>query len=158
EQVVTRVSQPRLVSNWITTEVFGRLRAEGAAGDAAPASWIEILPPERLAGLLRLLEQGVISGRIAKDVLDAMFREPRASAEEIVARKGWVQVSDESELVRVIEAVLAAHPAAVGDWQKGKKQSLGFLVGQVMKATRGQANPQLVNRLLSERLPPPSGP
>ena len=158
EQVVTRVSQPRLVSNWITTEVFGRLRGEGAAGDAAPASWIETLPPERLAGLLRLLEQGVISGRIAKDVLDAMFREPGASAEEIVARKGWVQVSDESELVRVIEAVLAAHPAAVGDWQKGKTQSLGFLVGQVMKATRGQANPQLVNRLLSERLPPPSGP
>ncbi len=154
EQVLALVPEPRLVSNWITTEVFGRVGTEGKE----ETSWIQLLPPGRLAGLLRLLEQGFISGRIAKDVLDEMWREPEASAEEIVRKRGWVQVSDESELVRVIEEVLAAHPAAVGDWQKGKKQSLAFLVGQVMKATRGQANPQLVNRLLIERLPPPAGP
>jgi aspartyl-tRNA(Asn)/glutamyl-tRNA(Gln) amidotransferase subunit B len=109
------------------------------------------LPPRNLAGLLRLIDAGTISGKIAKDVFERMYRSGE-EAEAIVRREGLVQLADASALEGVVAQVIAQHPAAVVDWQKGKKQSLGFLVGQVMKATEGKANPALVNRLLVEKL------
>ncbi|MBI4562073.1 MAG: Asp-tRNA(Asn)/Glu-tRNA(Gln) amidotransferase GatCAB subunit B, partial [Candidatus Rokubacteria bacterium] len=109
------------------------------------------ISPENLARLLAFIEDGSISGKMAKEVFEKMYRSGE-DAEAIVRREGLVQMADAAVLTQVVEQVLAQHPAAAEDWRKGKKQSLGFLVGQVMKATLGRANPGVVNRLLLEKL------
>ena len=111
------------------------------------------VPPAHLAGLLRLVDAGTISGKMAKDVFDRMYRTGER-AEAIVEREGLAQVADSGALGAVVDQVLAQHPRVVEDWKGGKKAAAGFLVGQVMKATQGKANPQVVNRLLAERLTP----
>ena len=110
------------------------------------------IPPRNLAGLLRLIDDGTISGKIAKDVFEKMYRTGQ-DAPSIIEREGLTQVADSGELSRIVDQVLAANPKVVEDWRSGKKAALGFLVGQVMKATQGRANPGLVNRLLGEKLP-----
>lgn len=95
--------------------------------------------------------QNTISGKIAKSVFDEMFatgKDPQA----IVKEKGLVQISDAGELQDIVAQVVAAHPQSVADFQAGKDRALGFLVGQVMKQTHGRANPELVNKLLRQRL------
>jgi aspartyl-tRNA(Asn)/glutamyl-tRNA(Gln) amidotransferase subunit B len=109
------------------------------------------VPPVHLAGLLRLVEDGTISGKIAKDVFDRMFRSGE-DAETIVRREGLTQVSDGAALTRIVAEVVAANAKAVDDYRKGKAAAAKALVGQVMKATGGKANPALVNRLLQEKL------
>jgi aspartyl-tRNA(Asn)/glutamyl-tRNA(Gln) amidotransferase subunit B len=109
------------------------------------------VPPANLAGLLRLIEEGTISGKIAKDVFEKMLGSGE-DAETIVAREGLRQVVDTGAVSAVIEQVLAANPKAVEDYRKGKKAAAGALVGQIMKATQGKANPGLVNSLLQEKL------
>ena len=107
--------------------------------------------PAALARLVALVDEGTISGKMAKDLFERMARtgeEPSA----IVRREGLHQVADETAIGRVIDEVVAAHPRVVEDYRRGKKQAAGFLVGQVMKATQGKANPQVANRLLAERL------
>jgi aspartyl-tRNA(Asn)/glutamyl-tRNA(Gln) amidotransferase subunit B len=109
------------------------------------------IPPARLAELLRLIDDGTISGKIAKDVFAKMFRSgegPRA----IVEREGLTQVADEGALAAVVAQVIAQNPRAVEDWKKGKAAAAKALVGQVMKATSGKANPALANRLVQEKL------
>jgi aspartyl-tRNA(Asn)/glutamyl-tRNA(Gln) amidotransferase subunit B len=110
------------------------------------------IPPAHLVGLLRLMDDGTISGKIAKDVFEKMFRSGE-TAEAIVRREGLTQVADEGALGAAVDAVLAAHAKVVEDYKAGKKAALGFLVGQVMKSTQGKANPAVVNRLLMEKLP-----
>ena len=110
------------------------------------------ISPSRLAGLLALIDDGTISGKIAKDVFEKMYRTGE-DARTIVAREGLTQVADAGALAGVVEQVLAQNPKVVEDWRSGKKAALGFLVGQVMKSTQGKANPALVNRLLGEKLP-----
>jgi aspartyl-tRNA(Asn)/glutamyl-tRNA(Gln) amidotransferase subunit B len=110
------------------------------------------IPPAHLAGLLRLIEDGTISGKIAKDVFERMYRSGE-TALAIVEREGLRQVADAGELSQIVAQVLAANPRVVDDWRGGKKAALGFLVGQVMKATQGRANPALVNAILAEKLP-----
>jgi aspartyl-tRNA(Asn)/glutamyl-tRNA(Gln) amidotransferase subunit B len=111
-----------------------------------------LITPSRLAGLLALIDDGTISGKIAKDVFEKMLRSGE-DARAIVGREGLTQVADADALAGVVDQVLAQHAKVVEDWRNGKKAALGFLVGQVMKATQGKANPALVNQLLGVKLP-----
>jgi Asp-tRNA(Asn)/Glu-tRNA(Gln) amidotransferase B subunit len=109
------------------------------------------LPPSALAELLALKAAGTISGSAAKEVLAVMVETGRAAA-EIVRERGLEQVSDESALAAEVDAVIASHPDEVAAFRGGKQGLIGFFVGQVMKRTGGQANPQLVNQLVREKL------
>ena len=107
--------------------------------------------PSALVRMLRLIDEGTISGKMAKTVFEEMFttgKEP----DVIVKEKGMTQISDESALEPLVVQVLEANPEVVEDYRGGKTKALGFLVGQVMKATRGQANPKLVNQILKRHL------
>ncbi len=147
EAVVAGFPKPKVVANWVMSELLRELPGDDEAAIAACP-----IPPNHLAGLLALIDRGTISGKIAKAVFEKMYRSGE-DAETIVTRDGLVQVADAAVLAGIVEQALAQNPAAVEDWRKGKTQSLGFLVGQVMKATGGKANPALVNQLLREKLP-----
>jgi aspartyl-tRNA(Asn)/glutamyl-tRNA(Gln) amidotransferase subunit B len=138
--------RPKILSNWIMSELLRVL-----PGDDERAIGASPIPPARLVGLLRLIENATISGKIAKDVFQKMF-DTGDDARTIVERDGLTQVADEGALGQVIESVMAANPKAIEDYRRGKKEAKGALVGQVMKATRGKANPALVNRLLEDKL------
>ncbi len=110
------------------------------------------IPPAELAGLIALTERGELSGKMAKEVFGEMFQGGRPAA-AIVAEKGLRQVSDQGALEGVLEAIFAKNPAEVAEFRAGKDKLMGFFVGQAMKATKGQANPQLVNQLVKKLLP-----
>ncbi len=133
-------------SNWIMSELLRVLPAddEAAIRDAK-------VTPSRLAGLLTLIEDGTISGKIAKDVFEKMFRTGDDAA-AIVQREGLTQVADAGALERIVDDVLAANPKPVDDYKKGKKAAKGALIGLVMRATQNKANPDLLNKLLEEKL------
>jgi aspartyl-tRNA(Asn)/glutamyl-tRNA(Gln) amidotransferase subunit B len=144
EAAVREYPKPKIVSNWMMSELLRELPGDDERAIAACP-----IPPKNLARLLHLIEDGAISGKIAKEVFEKMFRSGE-DAETIVRREGLVQVADADQLTRIVQEVVAANPGAVADFKRGKKQSLGFLVGQVMKATGGKANPGIVNQLLQE--------
>jgi aspartyl-tRNA(Asn)/glutamyl-tRNA(Gln) amidotransferase subunit B len=146
EQAVAAFPHPKTVSNWVMSELLREIPAEDERAIAAAP-----VPPGRLAGLLRLVEDGTISGKIAKDVFDKMVQGGE-DAEAIVRREGLSQISDTAELQRIVTEVVAANAKAVEDYRKGKTSAAKALVGQVMKATGGKANPALVNQLLQEKL------
>jgi aspartyl-tRNA(Asn)/glutamyl-tRNA(Gln) amidotransferase subunit B len=146
EAAARDLGKPRAVANWVLSELLRVVPVDDEAAIAASP-----VPPRHLAGLLRLIEDGTISGKIAKDVFERMVAS-REDAEAIVAREGLRQVVDTGAVAAVIDRVLAANPGAVADFKKGKKAAAGALVGQVMKATQGKANPALVNSLLQEKL------
>jgi len=106
---------------------------------------------EALAGLLRLIEDGTISGKIAKGVFEEMYR-GGLSALEVVEAKGLRQMADEGQIRAVVRQVLEAHSKEVADYRGGKEKLFGFFVGQIMRATQGKANPQMVNQLLRDEL------
>jgi len=139
--------KPKIVANWVLNEL---LREVAGDDDAAVAACP--IPPEHLRDLLRLIDDQTISGKIAKDVFEKMYRSGE-SARAIVEREGLTQVDDTAALDVVVTSTMAKHPKVVEDYRTGKKAALGFLVGQVMKSTGGRANPALVNRLLVEKLP-----
>jgi aspartyl-tRNA(Asn)/glutamyl-tRNA(Gln) amidotransferase subunit B len=145
EECVRLHPKPKLVSNWVMVELLGLLNKQGKGIEESPIS------PEALAEMLDLMESGVISGKIAKTVFEEMCQ-TKKRASEIVKEKGLTQISDAGELLELIDDVLTANPGPVAEYQAGKEKSFTFLVGQVMKASRGKANPALVNRLLQERL------
>ncbi|HNR12842.1 MAG TPA: Asp-tRNA(Asn)/Glu-tRNA(Gln) amidotransferase subunit GatB [Thermodesulfobacteriota bacterium] len=145
EECVHQYPQPKVVSNWIMSEMLRLLNQDNRDIDQSPVT------PAQLAALLMLMEKGTISGKIAKQVFETMY-ETGASAEEIVARQGLEQVSDTSALRAVIDRVLADNPDSVEKYRQGKTKVFGFFVGQVMKETRGKANPELVNQILQEKL------
>ena len=147
EAAVVGYPKPKVVANWVMSELLRELPGDDEVAIASCP-----IPPGHLAGLLVLIDRGTISGKIAKEVFEKMYRSGE-DAESIVKREGLVQVADVATLSAIVEQVLAQHPAAVEDWTRGKKQSLGFLVGQVMNATQGKASPALVNQLLLEKLP-----
>lgn len=148
EEAVSAYPQPKAVSNWVMGEVRRYLNEHGLEPEDIPVR------PGHLAELLRMVERGTINTRVAKQVFGVMCETGRPAA-EIVREKGLEQVSDEAFIDRAVEEAVAGNPAVVADYRKGKEKALGFLVGQVMKATRGKANPQMVNRLLRDRLGPP---
>jgi len=145
EQVVTAGPEPKAASNWVMVELLRLLNRDGREIADSP------IAPTELAALLQLLKRGTISGKIAKTVFEEMYRTGRPAA-TIVQEQGLTQISDQDALLRLIEEVLAQHPGPVADYRKGKVQSFTFLVGAVMKASRGKANPQLINELLRSRL------
>jgi aspartyl-tRNA(Asn)/glutamyl-tRNA(Gln) amidotransferase subunit B len=145
EACVDRFSQPKKVSNWIMVELLRELNKDDREIDQCPVT------PEHLAHLLELIDDGIISGKIAKTVFEEMYATGKAP-KVIVEEKGLKQVTDEGEIGKVIDSIIAAHPSQVKDYRKGKEKLLGFFVGQVMKQTLGKANPKLVNEILREKL------
>jgi aspartyl-tRNA(Asn)/glutamyl-tRNA(Gln) amidotransferase subunit B len=145
EAVAKEVNQPKVVSNWIMSELLRELKRDEREIEACP------IPPENLAELLRLISTNVISGKIAKTVFDEMYASGK-KPKDIVAEKGLTQVTDEGAIESVIDAVLAESTAEVEQYRKGKDKLFGFFVGQVMKKTKGKANPSLVNDLLRRKL------
>ncbi len=145
EASVKLFPQPKTVSNWVMGELMRELNTMGTAIGASPVS------PDRLTALLRMVENGSISLKVARDLFPEMYRTGK-TPEQIVDEKGLTQVSDEGALRQVIDEVLTGNPTQVAQFKQGKQQVLGFLVGQVMKASGGKANPGKVNELLKKRL------
>lgn len=145
DQSVQNNGDAKVVANWLMGEVSKHLNSEGITILDCPVS------PKQLTKLLALIEKGTISNKIAKTVFEEMWTS-RKDAEVIVKEKGLVQISDSSEIVAIVESVIAANPQSVADFKAGKDKAIGFLVGQIMKQTKGRANPDMVNTLLRERL------
>jgi aspartyl-tRNA(Asn)/glutamyl-tRNA(Gln) amidotransferase subunit B len=145
ETCLAAFNQPKTVANWIMGDLLGLLNANGLDIDQSPVA------PEGLAELLKLLGDDVISGKIAKTVFETMA-ETGKSAKTIVEEKGLVQVSDTSAIDPIVDGIIDAHPDEVGRYRAGQKKLMGFFVGQVMKATKGKANPKIVNEILGKKL------
>lgn len=145
EATVAQGADPKQASNWIMGELSGYLNAEQKElQDIA-------LTPEALAGMIKLIENGTISSKIAKTVFRELV-EKGGDPEQIVKEKGLVQISDEGALLKIVVKAIDNNPQSVEDYKNGKKKAIGFLVGQVMKETKGQANPQMVNKLIQEEI------
>jgi len=140
--------QPKAAANWIMGDLL-RFFKDGNV-DLKDLSQSPVTP-QMLADMILLVEKGTISGKIAKTVIEEMYRTGKAPA-AIVEEKGLLQISSSGELEAVVDGVMTQHADAVAQFRSGKQGSLGFLVGQVMKATQGRANPQTVNELLRKRL------
>jgi aspartyl-tRNA(Asn)/glutamyl-tRNA(Gln) amidotransferase subunit B len=138
-------AKPKIVSNWIMSELLRELKRDEREIEECP------VPASNLAQMLKLIDEGLISGKIAKSVFEEMYRTGK-NAEEIVKEKGWVQLTDTSAIEKTVAEILAKNPKEVEEYKKGKEKVFGFFVGQVMKATQGKANPQLVNELLKKKL------
>src|SRR5262245_22546309 len=145
ESCVKLFDQPKTVSNWVMGELTRELNNSGTDASDSPVS------PERLVGLLRMVDKGTISLKVARDIFPEVYSSGK-TPEQIVQEKGLMQVSDEGALAEVIDEVLAKNPMQVTQFKEGKQQVLGFLVGQVMKASGGKANPGKVNELLKKKL------
>jgi aspartyl-tRNA(Asn)/glutamyl-tRNA(Gln) amidotransferase subunit B len=145
EACVQAYPEAKTVSNWITGELFRLLKETETCIEETK------MTPTALSELLTIVEKGTINQNTAKVVLGEMFQSGRAAA-EIVAEKGLAQISDVNELGQVVDQVIAANPDPVAEYRAGKERLLGWFIGQVMKATRGKANPQLVTKLLKEKL------
>jgi aspartyl-tRNA(Asn)/glutamyl-tRNA(Gln) amidotransferase subunit B len=133
------------VCNWITTELQYLIKDKNI--DITECK----IKPKDLAELITLIDKGEISGKIAKEIFVEMFNTGK-SPSQIVSKEGLKQVSDEGQLAKIIQKVISKNQKAVSDYKKGKQQAFKFLVGQVMAQTRGQANPQMVNKILREKL------
>jgi aspartyl-tRNA(Asn)/glutamyl-tRNA(Gln) amidotransferase subunit B len=145
ERVASVSGDPRAAANWVMGDLNGALNAAAKDISESPVS------ADRLGELVKLISSGEISGKLAKEIFPKMFETgDRASA--IMDRDGLRQISDTGALGKIIEEVIAANPKQVEQYKSGKAAVLGFLVGQVMKASRGQANPAAVNELLREKL------
>lgn len=145
DQVVQQKVEAKTAANWITTDLLGYLNAEDLTLKETAIS------PQKLAQMIGLIDKGTISNKLAKKVFKEMLQSGK-DPQAIVEEKGWVQISDESALLGIVQQVIEANPQSVEDFQNGKDRALGFLVGQVMKATKGKANPQLVNQLIRKQL------
>jgi len=145
ETSVKLFDQPKTVSNWIMGDLMKELKNDNKEIDECPVT------PERLTDLLKLIDDGTISGKMAKTVFEDMYQSGKPPV-EIVKAKGLTQITDESALLKMVEDVIAANPGQATDFKNGKEKLMGFFVGQVMQASKGQANPALVNKLLKEKL------
>ncbi|MDR0774972.1 MAG: Asp-tRNA(Asn)/Glu-tRNA(Gln) amidotransferase subunit GatB [Rickettsia sp.] len=144
EAAVTLCS-PKILANWIISELFGQLNKNSISLNECK------ITPKMLAQMVKLIEDGVISGKIAKVVFETMF-ETGEQPKKIIKEKGLVQMSDSGILSAIIDEILSENPDSVAAYKSGKDKLFGFFVGQVMKKTEGKANPSLVNDLLKERL------
>jgi aspartyl-tRNA(Asn)/glutamyl-tRNA(Gln) amidotransferase subunit B len=145
ETVAAVSGDPRGAANWVMGDLSGALNAEGKDIVQSPVS------AENLGELVRLIRSGEISGKLAKEIFPKMFSTgdgPRV----VMEREGLTQISDTGALEKIIEDVIAANPKQVEQYRGGKTAVIGFLVGQAMKASRGQANPATMNELLRKKL------
>jgi aspartyl-tRNA(Asn)/glutamyl-tRNA(Gln) amidotransferase subunit B len=145
EESLTKEADPKQVSNWLMGEVSAYLNANYKEIDEVP------LTSEGLAKMIQLIEKGTISSKIAKKVFKEMI-ENGGDPEQIVKDKGLVQISDEGELLKIVTVIIDNNEQSVVDFKNGKDRAVGFLVGQIMKETKGKANPQMVNKLILEEL------
>ena len=145
EEAVAASGNARATANWIRTELLRELEANELSASASP------VPPAELGALVRLIDDAKISGKQGKDVLVEMFRTGKSAA-AIVEEQGLVQVSDTGEIDSLIDAVIAANPEQLANYRAGKEALLGFFVGQVIKASKGKANPKIVNERLKAKL------
>jgi aspartyl-tRNA(Asn)/glutamyl-tRNA(Gln) amidotransferase subunit B len=136
----------KLCANWMMGELAARLNREEKDIADSPLS------PAQLAGLAARVADGTLSGKMAKEVFDALWNGEAASADAIIEAKGLKQISDTGALEKIIDEVLAANPKSVEEFRAGKEKAFNALVGQAMKATKGKANPQQVNELLKKKL------
>lgn len=144
EEVIRAGAPAKKASNWVMVEMLAIVKEKNR-------SLAELFPPAHLAELIHLIDSGVISGKIAKEVFAEMVasgRKPKA----IVDEKGMAQISDEQAILGIVQAVIAEHPASVADFKAGKDRALKHLQGEIMKKTRGKVNPQIANKLLAEEL------
>ncbi len=145
EQCVALFPHPKTISNWMMGDLLRELKKDG--GDIADCP----VSPSALVDMLKLIESGTISGSIAKGVLEEMYRTQK-SASSIVEEKGLKQITDSSAIEKIVDEVIQANPRQVEEFKGGKEKVLGFLVGQVMKASKGKTNPGMVNKLLKEKI------
>ena len=145
EAAVAAGADPKATVNWLMGEFASQLSTDGIEIAKAPVT------AENLAGLLQLISKSTISGKIAKKVFATMWKEG-GKAEDIVKAQGLVQISDTGALQELVDKVVSENPKAVEDFKAGKKKAVGALVGQIMKATKGKANPKVINELLNKKL------
>jgi aspartyl-tRNA(Asn)/glutamyl-tRNA(Gln) amidotransferase subunit B len=146
EEVAREVpTEPKLAANWVMGELAAALNKEGLEIGSGK------LPAARLAGLLKRIADQTISGKIAKEVFEAMWASG-GTADAIIEEKGLKQITDSSAIERAIDEVMAKNPGQLADYRSGKDKLFGFFVGQVMKATGGKANPAALNELLKKKL------
>jgi len=145
EEAARAANNPRAAANWIRTELLRELEAAGITADKCPVA------PVELGALVRLIDEDKISGKQGKDVLVEMFSSSKSAA-AIIEERGLVQVSDTGEIDSIIEQVIAASPQQLAQYRAGKEALFGFFVGQVLKASKGKANPKVVNERLKEKL------
>jgi aspartyl-tRNA(Asn)/glutamyl-tRNA(Gln) amidotransferase subunit B len=145
EEATKLSGQPKVVSNWMMGELMRLLNAESREIEDCPVK------PDRLAGMVKLIEAGTISTKIAKTVFEEMYRSGK-DAGTVVREQGLTQVSDTGAIEQIITDVIKANPGQQADYKAGKEKLFGFFVGQVMKASKGKANPELVNELLKKKL------
>ena len=145
EKCTALFPHPKTISNWMMGDLLRELKKDGRNIVDCPVS------PSALVDLLKLIESGTISGNIAKGVFEEMYRTQK-SAGSIVEEKGLKQITDSSAIEKIVAEVIQANPGQVEEFKGGKEKVLGFLVGQVMKASKGKANPGMVNKLLKEKM------
>lgn len=145
ERCAALYSQPKALSNWIMGELLRELKSDNKDIRDCPVT------PQALTDLLKIVDDGAINGKMAKSVFEEMYRTGK-SPEAVVQEKGLSQISDESALGKMVDEILANHPDQAEQFRQGKQKVLGFLVGQAMKASKGQANPALLNKLFKVKL------
>ncbi|MCI0469909.1 MAG: Asp-tRNA(Asn)/Glu-tRNA(Gln) amidotransferase subunit GatB, partial [Nitrospirae bacterium] len=145
EEAVKCGAQPKAAANWVMGDLMRLLNEDNKSIEECP------LKPRQLVGMLNLIENGTISGKIAKTVFEEIYKSGR-DAGDIVKERGLVQISDEAEIEKAVDETIAKSPSEVERFKAGDEKLMGFFVGQVMKAMKGRANPQMVNNLLKKKL------
>ncbi len=145
ESCLALYNNPKEVSNWVMGEFSAHLKNAGLEADQCS------FQPEDMAELLKMIDEKLISGKLAKEVLEKAFQSGKPPR-KVVEEEGLLQISDQSELEEIVDQVISDNPDSIESYRGGKTKALGFLVGQVMKATKGKANPQLVNELLIKKI------
>jgi aspartyl-tRNA(Asn)/glutamyl-tRNA(Gln) amidotransferase subunit B len=145
EHAAKASGNPRATANWLRSELLRELETGDLLASASPVA------PEELGALVRMIDEAKISGKQGKDILVEMFKTGKSAA-RIVEEQGLVQVSDTAEIDGLIDEVLLANPTQLENYRAGKEALFGFFVGQVMKASKGKANPKVVNERLREKL------
>lgn len=145
EETLKTYNRPKIVSNWIMSELLRELNRDKKEITEC------LIRSKNLAELLKMVDDGTISGKIAKSVFEEMYKTGK-SAKEIIEEKGLIQITDEAALMEIAKKILDHNPDQVKDYKAGKKKLLGFFIGQMMKETKGKANPQLVNKIFKELL------
>ena len=145
EQCATQFSKAKIISNWIMGDLLRELKKDNRNIEESPVS------PSALVELLKLIDSATISGNIAKGVFEEMYQTQKP-ADRIVEEKGLKQITDSSAIEKIVDEVIEANPSQIEELRGGKEKVLGFLVGQIMKASKGKANPGMANKLLKEKI------
>ena len=145
EKVAELCGNPKIASNWVMGDFLAYLNENKLEVSESPVK------PEALADMINLIDNGTISGKIAKEVFEAMWKSGK-HPQDIIEKKGLKQMADAGELEKVVDDVLTANPKQIKQYKAGKEQLFGYFVGQTMKATEGKANPQIVNDILKKKL------